>query len=228
MAPDKLHQKRKARDATDLKRREATRSTCKRALVVCEDEKSSATYFEEIRVSRRLQTLRVKVIGAGSDPKRLVEKAIQEFGEDPDYDYVLCVFDRDDHSHYQSAIDSIQRTPLTMKRGGKSAGEADFRAITSDPCFEFWLLLHFTDHTASIQASGGRSSGAQTEHLLKQQWRDYQKGSKGIFQRLADNRIGAAERAASGLRRHQANGTSNPHTHIHEAVDILFSLKGTT
>ncbi|MBI5138011.1 MAG: RloB domain-containing protein [Nitrospirae bacterium] len=227
MAPDKLHQKRKAHAAKELKRREATRSTYKRALVVCEDGKSSATYFKEIRASQRIQTLNMKVIGAGCDPKRLVETAVEEFRKHPDYDYVLCVFDRDSHNHYQNAVASIQQTPLTMKCGRKSAGQADFRAITSEPCFEFWLLLHFTDHTAPIAPSGGRSIGEQTEHLLKQHWPAYHKGSAGIFQHLENRRAAAGQLAAAGLLRASANGTSNPHTHVHEAVDILFSLRGT-
>ncbi len=43
------------------------------------------------------------------------------------------MFDKDEHTTYQQAIDLIK----------KATPKAKWFVVTSVPCFEYWLLLHF-------------------------------------------------------------------------------------
>jgi hypothetical protein len=169
----------------------------------------------------------VKVEGVGGGPTAVYHRAWNLFDSDRDFDYVLCVFDRDQHDDYDDICNRIQGKTLRIKRLGskKTSGVADFRAITSWPCFEFWLLLHRTDRTAAILESGGRTIGQQTVHLLKQKIHDYDKGDAHIYTKVSENIEDAIKRAQHVWDRYQDTGQPNPHTRIHELVEILRSLK---
>lgn len=71
--------------------------------------------------------------------------------EGNDFDFVFCVFDKDDHANYKQAINEIS----------KIKNKAEFHAITSVPCFEFWLLLHFCCKTKPFRSVKGKSAAEQ-------------------------------------------------------------------
>ena len=78
-------------------------------------------------------------------------------GKSDSYNKVYCVFDQDEHPTYKEALSSI-----------KDAMPGNiFCAITSVPCFEFWLLLHFDFTAKPIVRTGERSPGTNAEHELK-------------------------------------------------------------
>lgn len=219
---------RRAKGPNDLKRRKEHLPPGKTALIVCEDSKSSPAYFNEL--CRKEDVFKLVIVkGVGGDPAAVYDRALALFNDNPDYDHVFCVFDRDSHGRYDDICRQISEKFLKIGRQGerKSCGTANFRAITSWPCYEYWLLLHYTEHTAPIVETMGRTNGQQTEHLLRQQpeMSDYAKGNARLYKKVCEKTDDAMTRAQTVWQRSQANNAPNPHTRIHQLVAILRSLK---
>ncbi|MDD2853711.1 MAG: RloB family protein [Desulfuromonadaceae bacterium] len=220
MGSDDLFHKRKQRLAASLKRKKAKKAPYDRVLIVCEGAKTEPNYFREIRDVYRLNTANIDICGqeCGSDPLSVVNYAIKKFREDTDYDRVYCVIDRDKHPTYDAAIDKLSQTRL-----GK---DVIFKAITSVPCFEFWLLLHFGFTTRQFCAPGNASNCelVLAELNKKELIPGYCKGARNIFA-LTKERLSDAIRHANQLQQHNlATGANNPSTNIHELIEYLTSL----
>lgn len=213
---DLFKKKRKARNTKELKRQK-DRKSYKRILIVCEGEKTEPNYFIGIRSYYRLHTANIEISGdkCGSDPKSIVKYAKQRFGEEKNignaFDEVYCVFDKDRHTNYQEAINELKN----------SRDKNIFHAITSVPCFEYWLLLHFEYTTKPF------STPAEVINHLKQYLPDYEKGKCDILKDLSDldnqlaRAIATAERAL--IETEQSN-TDNPSTQVHTLVKRLKNL----
>lgn len=209
--------RRKPRSARTYRRKEEVRESYDVVLIVCEGKKTEPEYFEGLKRAYRLSSANIKVVpGDGNDPVSIVKHAIAEYRKGG-YDRAFCVFDRDGHVNYQQALDRIAASSLG-KRGR-------LEAITSVPCFEVWILLHFAYSTAPFMKTGNRSAcdsviGAVRVHLPK-----YKKAMTGVFERLephTDRSVTHAER----LARHNRNTASdNPATKVHELVKYLRELK---
>jgi hypothetical protein len=78
----------------------------------------------------------VKVLGKGIAPEQLVRYAAKL---KCDYDEVWCVVDTDEYD-----------IPLAVR----AADETGVDLVVSNPCFEFWLLLHFKDHRSPAHSYG--------------------------------------------------------------------------
>lgn len=139
-------------------------------LIVTEGKKTEPNYFEKLKDHLRLNTLKI-VHPEGTDPVTLTKNAIslrekqkQEAKKRDDivpFDEVWVVFD------LEKLHD--QRRELAQKAidFGRPKG---IRFAQSDPCFEYWLLLHWQYTTASF---------ACCEHVIKSlkfHWIDYDKG----------------------------------------------------
>lgn len=220
MGSDDLFHKRKQRLAASLKRKKAKKAPYDRVLIVCEGAKTEPNYFREIRDAYRLNTTNVDICGeeCNSDPLSVVNYAIKKFREDLDYDRVYCVIDRDKHATFDAAIDKLLHTRL-----GKGVV---FTAITSVPCFEFWLLLHFGYTTRQFCAPGNASNCELVLTKLNNRERipGYSKGARNIFA-LTKERLSNAIKHAKLLQQHnQASGANNPATNIHELIEYLINL----
>lgn len=219
MGSDDLFHKKKLRVAKTFHRKRAKRDPYDRVLIVCEGEKSEPIYFKKLRRDFGLNPANVVIAGKkrGLDPKRLVEYAVEEFNKDPDFNHVYCVFDRDKHLTYDAALEKIRATRL--RKG------ASIHAITSIPCFEIWLLLHFTYTTRSFSASGNSSDCDLVVSELKRYISDYEKGDKEIFDKV-NSKLGDAILGAKRLENfHETSGTDNPSSKVYLLVEYLKSLK---
>lgn len=150
MGSDDLHHKRKARRARDLVRRQSSRESYDRVLVVCEGSKTEPNYLRELVDCLKLSSANVEVDGdSGSSPISVVQHARRRNREERDkgdtYDRVFCVFDKDTHASYSQAV---SESAISRPAGV-------FQAVPSVPCFEYWLLLHFIFSTRPYGASGG-------------------------------------------------------------------------
>jgi len=99
-------------------------------------------------------------------------------------------------------------------------------AITSTPCFEVWLLLHFHYSDKPFHAAGKRSVGDQVVAAIKTKpdFDKYGKGQKGIYQMVKDKHVDAL-RYADQLRKHGvATGSVNPATNIDQLILVLQAL----
>jgi len=220
MGSDNLFHRRKAKRVGQLARRKVRRVPYAKVLIVCEGEKTEPLYLNDLKDHYGLNSANVEICGeCGSDPRSVFRYASKHYqraraADDP-FDKVYCVFDKDDHPHYQSTLDAINRaTPKNI-----------YVAITSVPCFEYWLLLHFGDSTKSYEPLPGNSACKQLTSELKKHLPNYEKGAAGIFLRLKPRLDYAKRNAARVLQESERNYTDNPGTRMHELVQFLQNIK---
>jgi hypothetical protein len=221
MGTDDLFYKKKARRAETHRRARAKRAPYERVLIVCEGKKTEPYYFRGLCRDLRLNPANIVIDDrkSGLDPKSLVVFAIETFKKDKDFNRVYCVFDKDKHASYNDALEKIRATRL--------AGGATLHAINSVPCFEIWLLLHFTNTTRPFSAAGDDSNCDLVIEALDRKGRipGYDKGSRDIFQALSDKMETAIHNAGKLENFHKTSQTDNPSTKVHKLVLYLQSLK---
>ena len=221
MGSEDLFHKKRERTADDLKRKKATpsnpaRQPQPRILIVCEDSKSSAYYLEELAQGLGLNAVTVEGERCGSAPKSVLEYAqklyVQSKQDGNDYDRVYCVFDRDRHDCFDATVQSINQ-------------KNKFFAITTTPCFEFWLLLHFPLKAKPYSATQDKSSCDCANDDLKSHWVDYGKSKRGIYAFTKDKIQTAITNAKQLASDNIKTGSNNPQTNMHELIEYLQSIK---
>lgn len=214
---DKLFKKRKARQLSELKRKQARRAPYDRVLIVCEGE-TEEKYFKGLVRSHQLNTANIRIPSntAGASPRNVVEFAIKEYNLTKDYDRVYCVIDKDEHSQYREALDVVKRKKLKKSHS--------IHAIPSVPCFEFWILLHFKMTTRSFYNSPGPPC-MQVIKELKQYMPEYEKASITLFDLTRDRLNDAVQHAERVLAHCRFAATDDPSTKVHELVLYLKHLK---
>ncbi|MDO9568878.1 MAG: RloB family protein [Hydrogenophaga sp.] len=225
MGSDNLFHKRKARKAAELARGAATRAQSPRVLIVCEGEKTEPLYLNDLKADLRIRPAAVKIAPHdGSSPDRVVAHGHALYEEDArqgdSFDAVYFVFDRDKHPTYAAALQALNDC--------KAAGKP-FHAVTSIPCFEYWLLLHFGFTDQPFDAAGKKSAADRliAELRTKPGFKQYGKGQKGIYALLKDKLPTAIQGAALGLKNAAKTGEDNPTTRMHELVAALQALSET-
>ena len=217
MGTDNLFHKRKERKTKSLRRRRAMKAPYDVILIVCEGGKTEPNYFSELKKGFRLSNANVKICGRGADPLSVVNYAIKTFKQEPEFNRVYCLFDRDRHTTYDAALDKVHRTRL-----GK--GTKIF-AIPSVPCFEFWLLLHFIYTTKPFDTLPGDSICSRVIKELKKYLPEYEKGDQDVFNKIQDKLDNAITNARRVEQFHQTSGTDNLSTLVDSLVEYLRDLK---
>jgi hypothetical protein len=222
MGSDDLFRQRKARKAAELARDAATRAQSQRVLIVCEGEKTEPLYLNDLKTDLRIRPAAVKIAPHnGSSPDRVVAHGRKLFEEDAkqgdSFDAVYFVFDRDKHATYAAAVQELNAC---------NAAGKPFHAVTSIPCFEYWLLLHFGFTDQPFDAAGKKSAADRliAELRTKPGFKSYGKGQKGIYALLKDKLPTAMQSAARGLKNAEETGEENPTTRVHELVEALQAL----
>ena len=186
-------------------------------LIVCEGKKTEPTYFKSLIRRLRLSTANVEVEGSSSDPSRLVKRAKslrkKEQGQGDRYDSVYCVFDEDEHEHFAKASEEARSARVKLAR--------------SWPCFEFWVLLHFTYIRRPYMRSGDKSPGQNCLSDLRKYMPSYTKGDAGVFEELEDLLETGKSNARRALSDAEATGRRSPSTEVHCLVAYLQALKVT-
>ena len=224
MGSENLFHKKKARKATDLQRQKTERKRGLRFLIVCEGSKTEPNYLRDLIGDFGLPPHSVKIAPhQGTSPPCVVDHAVKLYDEDTiggdSFDRVFCVFDRDTHTTFDAAVQKIR--DLAMARTPKP-----FEAITSAPCFEYWLLLHFGFTNAPFHAVGKKSvcDAVVTALRSKPNFSNYGKGQSGIYA-LVRSKTATAIRAAA-LARASANaaGHFDPHSQFDLLIQALQTL----
>lgn len=152
-------------------------------LILCEDTKSSVYYLKAFCSEKLgLPPDRCEIIGLGYQTHRVVQEAVEHAARHPGkYEKIFCVFDHDDDAHFRDALHQAQAQ--TLKNGD---GLPIIVAIPSNPCYEYWLLLHFKDaaSTAPVAALPDASIGTQMRRRLEEIFPDYGKSDKDIYNAL--------------------------------------------
>ncbi|NOQ35463.1 MAG: hypothetical protein GQ569_06155 [Methylococcaceae bacterium] len=234
---DKLFHKNK-KDSADLQRQQAKQAV--EILVVCEGQ----TEGDYIRLLRKHWAIEDKIhiidasqyvcidkfeeikkkppkignIKYGSSPNNIVNYAIAvaQKRKTPfkPYAYIFCLFDNDDPIKFAEA--SQKSKPV---RGGKVI------KITSIPCFEYWLLLHFEKSDAP------QGTVKNSIIKLKKYITDYSEDNKRLddarFQQLCanDGLLKAEKWAYDLLTKSKQLNTNDPSTLMFELMNIFRALK---
>lgn len=229
MGSDDLFKKRKA---ANLERQKVSRAQRKRILIVTEDEKSALLYLRAFWRSvhrgkdRLLAESVTMVAGQGSSPDCVVKTAKKAankaYKAGDSYNDVYCVMDVDQHEHLNDALQVIRNGP-------KPAG-TKYHAIVSNPCFEYWVLLHYKESSKPFSSKrvGKSSCDCVREEFKKiDSLKGYDKGDVCTLQTLAQNKTGlnaAIERAQRILGGAAPEGI-NPSTNFYELIKDLTKLQ---
>ncbi|MCY4613057.1 MAG: RloB family protein [Nitrospira sp.] len=188
--------------AKSFSRRKPSRKPYDKILVVCEGQQTEPNYFNGLKNYLRLNGANVAIVGEGAAPTTIVEraKALDKWwkGMGDPFDKIFCVFDKDTHADYQTAIDQC--------------AQKNYVAVTSVPAFEYWLLLHFRYTTKPYDDVSG------VLHALKEWMPNYHKSYAGIFAELRDKLETAKKNAARSLEDRTQARTDNPSTKVHILV----------
>lgn len=183
-------------------------------LIVTEGEKTEPNYLQALREHLELNAADVEIMHPqGTDPITLTNRAIElrderrksvKKGWGIAYDEVWVVFDLE-KPHDQRRVLALRAMQMKAATGIKFA--------VSDPCFEFWLLLH-GEYTTSFFAD---CDSVITR--LEKYWPAYSKGQPPAEPFL--EKLPAAVVNARRCRVHHqlCGGDGNPST----GVDILVS-----
>lgn len=208
--------KPKPRSIHHLKRRAAVREPYPKVLIVTEGQ-TEANYFKDFRHQYALSSMNISVVvSKGSAPVSLLEHAEELYKQEKDlgdgYDEVYCVIDRDEHTNVDNVISSINY---------KKDEDCKWSVIVSDPCFEFWLLLHFEETRASFARTERSTAAKNCEKALRKYLPDYKKGRSNLFDKLSDNLELAKKRSKRVKAAAIKTGESNPSTDMHQLIDCL-------
>jgi RloB-like protein len=195
----------------DLRRRGPVRDPLPLILVVCEGEVTEPQYVDAFRLEQGANTVRVHVQAPGGDPKALVETAIRlrdeaarqakrERDQNLAYDEAWCVFDVDEHARSAEAR--------------QLAATGRIHLAVSNPCFELWLLLHFTERTA-------HATTAQVARLLRGHLPSYEKHVR--FEDVRHGYADAVLRSQALDRRHEEMNSigGNPSTGVYRLTERI-------
>ena len=220
MGTDNLFHRKKVKSVKYLARRKAKRRSYDKVLIVCEGEKTEPFYFKELRIHYDLASANIEVFGAkGTDPASIFGFARRRFAAEKkkgdSYDRVYCVFDKDKHQNFLTTVESIRI----------ANPEGVYFAITSVPCFEFWLLLHFCYTTSPYHSVPGKSACDQVISDLERYLPGYEKGCRNLFSELFTQVEVAKKRATKVCVQAREAQTENPSTRVHELVEYLQNIK---
>jgi hypothetical protein len=193
-----------------------TRNERDKILIVTEGSKDEPAYLGDMCRDLGLVN-NIDIHGhCPNTPKELVEYAIETYSADIDqngksnaYDRIYCVFDRDienDENNFSQALDLLK---------SKAKEKIPIHKIVSIPCFEFWILCHFTDSAASHQNS------RSLVKAIKKEFPKYSKGISGLYKLLKDKTDDAIRNAKSVERQHQNTQSDNPSTNFYILVEDL-------
>ncbi|TDC00851.1 RloB domain-containing protein [Micromonospora fluostatini] len=178
--------------AKDLRRSVARRPERRTIVIFCEGEASEPDYINALKRLPEVRdntAIRIEVDPEQGAPITLVERAVAR-GEDDEVDECWCVFDVEWPQNHPRLDEAIR---LAERHGVKVA--------VSNPCFELWLILHFTEQTAFLNTSEAERRSRRI---------DGRPGKRIDGPRYVQLRREAARRARALDKRHEGNRTTFP------------------
>ncbi|MFR9730818.1 RloB family protein [Saccharopolyspora sp. MS10] len=168
-------------------------------LVLCGAVRTERQYLGALRSHFRALAVNVRFESEAVDPVTLVAKAKRWRSRSPGaHDEIWCVVDVD-----QFDIDAAR----------SAARAAGIKLAVSNPCFEYWLLLHFEDFGGSLPDYGS------AVRRLRRHVRHYEK-SAIRFEDYADG-LGAARERAERRCQHECEHQRNPSSGVWRLVDVM-------
>ncbi len=197
-------------------------------LIVCEDQKTEPYYFRKFKSQIPEETIFLKTIGTGRDPKGVVDEAIKErdiltMKARREVDEVWVVFDKDDADENDTKIKRFNDAFLTAVKQG-------MEIAYSNESFELWLLLHFRNVDKNIPLPRNEIYKLLQEQLQKApKYKDYIYDHKNPDPKTIEiifeiGNLNSAIKRAEMLMEHHKNRKpieANPNTRVHVLVKEL-------
>jgi hypothetical protein len=198
-----------------IARRKASRASLPAILIICEGQETEPNYLGGYCDAHGINRANVTIVpGDGdTDAVRLVRKAHRRFAVDRDFDAVFVVCDC-------AGEELINARALAAKSLMNASRQTiSVKLVVSNPCFEYWLLLHFEYLAPAFLTP------AEVLNLLRRHVTDYHKADRSIFAKVG---IGL-ERALGNTVRLKAElaavGAQSPDTDMPDLIETLNSLR---
>jgi hypothetical protein len=200
------------RGRNKFRRRPGSREPRSITLIVCEGESEQA-YFDAVRLQLKLLTTEVVIPRdqGGLAPISVVEYAEERAKERGGYDHIFCEFDRDQHESFNRARAKV-RSLATRSKNPLAIVE-----VSSIPCFEVWVLLHFEQTDAPFGAC------QNVVHRVQSHLPGYQKADPETVKQLLPQ-LENAMTNAHWLSSRAGIADENPSTAVHRVIAHLSAI----
>ncbi|SMN11956.1 hypothetical protein SPBRAN_155 [uncultured Candidatus Thioglobus sp.] len=170
-----------------------------RILLVSEGKETEQNYFKGLcqilRISIEIKDINKTSLGSLlAKVKRIVDNAKRE--KNP-FTQVIFIVDKDDFQHYEQDKNDVKKID-------------NFHVFFSEPCFEYWLLLHFQP----IKKPFNNCQTLKSDKDFIRNFSEYKKNNIDVFPILANKLQDACK-----------NAKNNPHTNLNELVEYLQNIK---
>ena len=212
---------RRRKDVRSIRRRTPFRAPRRSILIVCEGEKTEPNYIAHYKKLLGLCNVNLEICGkeCGTDPLSVVEYGEGRFRRDLSVDDCFCIIDRDAHDHTRLLAAQQKSLSLNNIHRGRR-----FELYVSDPCIEYWFILHSNYTRAPFVREGKNSRGEVALERLKAFWPTYEKGQTETGQFLEERFDFAFENAERALNDAKETGENNPSTSVHLLINELRNL----
>jgi hypothetical protein len=209
---------RRQRDSNSYSRRPANTEQQKRFLIVCEGE-TEQIYFEYLSHEyNKLQAVIVIKCSHGGTPDRAIKLAVTERNrlkaDDNSYDQVWCVFDTEASTNKNVFDEAI-----------RIAREEKLSLAISNPCFEYWFILHYEQTNVSLANCEDASKKLKRKLLT---YNKKQAALKALLPReilpQTKDAIQNAKACMLGMKQTNREEFPNPSTTVYELVEELIKL----
>lgn len=156
-------------------RRPWTKDGKPRVLILCEGTRTEPGYFKALKADFDLTSVRVVSAGTIDEVMKRVDR---ELKEDRTQDEIWCVLDHDERVQEIRRFNQWLRQPRRTK--------TRIKTVISVPCFEYWLLLHFTFTAKPYRGTGDLSACKQVMRELKKYIPDYGKADPSTYDHCRD------------------------------------------
>jgi hypothetical protein len=208
---------RRQRSRESFRRRPASVEPRACVLLVCEGAKTEPLYFRSLRRKLRLKPVEIEIVGQGAAPITVVQRAVEmrdarrhevrRGRKDFEYDHVCCVIDVEQPHENPSLLPALNQ-----------ARDNKISVALSNPCFEYWFILHFADYGKPLIDQDG------VVRELKRHIPEYDK-AQDVFDLVWACVDQAVRRAKAVKKSHEAAGTArhhrDPSTEVDEVVELL-------
>tara|TARA_B100001063_G_scaffold245798_1_gene282556 strand:+ start:4950 stop:5648 length:699 start_codon:yes stop_codon:yes gene_type:complete len=196
-------------------------------LIICEGTQTEPNYLIELKDFLYLDKAAIHIVPSeGSAPNSVVKHAKDAIkgacNKGNPYSKVYCVIDKDQHPTYASALQAIK----DFNESTRKKCDTIICPITSVPCFEYWILMHYSRSTQSFGTSGHSPCGQLIRTALRTHIEGYEKADRSLAKKLIAEKLeDARQNSAATYKAAQSAGTDDPSTKMHLLVDELEHLK---
>lgn len=185
--------------------------------IICEGKETEINYFKHFR-SRNCLVDIIPIPSKHKAAEHLVKHAKSLISQSDylpnDGDQLWCVFDRDDNTNQE------------LNNAANYAEKQGYKIAYSNPCFEYWYLIHFIKQNSYLNGADDVMKLLQSKGRLEK----YEK-NLDVFAELLPHQSEAIFRAKERLRQLENDKViilsrdSNPVTTVYELVEYLNSQK---